>query len=180
MGTSASTSPTISRASRHGVERLSQTFIFEVWIYLLLLCGALAYSASAKGRPETRLLLAGLGASGILYVVPYFFLAVSVDYRYSHWVVICGSVCAVVLARSLFAALRERRRGRLARATAVSGRPLTGSGFAPSLRCTAILRMRHKDHSFSELGWKEPRGAGCTGENGDQDGGATRERATTK
>jgi hypothetical protein len=66
------------------------TPLFSVWMYLLI--GAALLPLAIRHRDMLALLLSGFGLEGTLLLA-----APSPDYRYSHWLVICVIVAAIVL-----------------------------------------------------------------------------------
>jgi hypothetical protein len=76
------------------LERLNRTLIrstpiFAVWMYLVI---ALVLLPIARHRDALAILLSGLGIETTLLV-----FAPSLDYRYSHWLVICAILAAILI-----------------------------------------------------------------------------------
>ena len=67
-----------------------ETPVFSVWMYLVIAIALLPLAR--RHRDVLVLLLSGLGLEATLLV-----LAASSDYRYSHWLVICAVVAAIIL-----------------------------------------------------------------------------------
>jgi hypothetical protein len=66
------------------------TPVFSVWMYLVI--SFLLLPLALRHRDVLALLLSGLGLEATLFLV-----APSPDYRYSHWLVICTIISAIVL-----------------------------------------------------------------------------------
>jgi hypothetical protein len=67
-----------------------QTFLFRPWLYALI---ALALLAFCRGHRD----IAALLASGLLMELSLLALAVTPDYRYSHWLVVCTCLAVPML-----------------------------------------------------------------------------------
>ncbi len=83
------THSSLQRALGVGLDGLARTPLFWPWLYLLLALGLLV---RATRRPEVVALL----ASGLAYEVGLFLVAPSADFRYSHWLIACTVLAAVV------------------------------------------------------------------------------------
>ena len=78
------------------------TSLFVPWIYLVL--SLVLLPLARRHRDVLALLL-----SGLVLVSSLVFLAPSVDYRYSHWMVVCTLVAVVVVTARRIANVREAR-----------------------------------------------------------------------
>jgi hypothetical protein len=94
------------------------TPLFSVWMYLVIAIALLPLAL--RQRDMLALLLSGLGLEASLLLS-----AASPDYRYSHWLVICAIVAAIILG-----ARRHRDLG--ASSPAAAGRARDPRGGAPS------------------------------------------------
>lgn len=94
------TSNGVQRKMQRALTRLATSFemLFRPWVYVLLALGLLAFvCAGERQRDVFAILLSGLGMEASLFV-----LAASPDYRYSHWLVVCTCLAAVMLAARRF------------------------------------------------------------------------------
>jgi hypothetical protein len=77
--------------------------------YLYFAAGLALMSALTILRTRNSLLAAGLVFSGLLYSAALFFVAMSPDYRYSHWLVTSTTLALAVLMRDGIDAMVEKR-----------------------------------------------------------------------
>jgi hypothetical protein len=90
LGIESSTSWYQKRIERYLFTLGKQTGLFHAWPYMLL---SLALLAFCRGRRLTFAVL----TSGLVMELSLLPLAVTPDYRYSHWLVVCTCVGAVML-----------------------------------------------------------------------------------
>lgn len=90
------------------LESWSKTLAYRVWVYALLGIILLAY-ALVRRDP----LVVAFAGSGLLYEASYFLGAAAPDFRYSHWLIACSCLGAVLVfaerLRAGLAAPGERR-----------------------------------------------------------------------
>lgn len=76
------------------------TPLFTVWMYIVV--SLLLLPLAFRHRDVLALLLSGLGLEASLFV-----LAPTPDYRYSHWMVTCTIICAIILGVRRYRTSRE-------------------------------------------------------------------------
>ena len=70
--------------------------LFTGWFWILALAGAILAGAFIRHDPLGKVTIA-LGVSGLVYLVPYFFVGVAADFRYCYWSIVAATLCAVIL-----------------------------------------------------------------------------------
>lgn len=82
-----------------GLAQILHSGFFAPWIFLALACvlAPAALVAALRTRDEVPLLAAALLASGLCHMAGLFFIAMSGDYRYSHWMITTTLLAAVLL-----------------------------------------------------------------------------------
>ncbi len=87
------------------LEAVKNSVLFRAWLYLVL---AVALPAVAWTlERERRLAALVLGASGVLYSLPYFFIAPDCDFRYNWWTVLAVVLLPFLLPSRLEEAVRS-------------------------------------------------------------------------
>jgi len=72
------------------------TYLFFGWLWLLVLVATLVAAIVLRKRPMAEVAI-GLSASGLLYLLPYFFAAPSSDFRYLYWSIVAASLSTVIM-----------------------------------------------------------------------------------
>jgi hypothetical protein len=72
------------------------TYLFFGWPWLLVLVGTFVTAIVLRKRPMAEVAI-GLSASGLLYLVPYFFAAPSSDFRYLYWSIVAANLTTVIV-----------------------------------------------------------------------------------
>jgi hypothetical protein len=88
----ASLSYVQKRAGAWFRDRWSTTLCYRPWAYVLVSLILLAYAAKRRDR-----LVAALLGSGLLYEASYFIGAAAPDFRYSHWMITCCCLAALLI-----------------------------------------------------------------------------------
>ena len=79
--------------------------MFRVYVYAAIALVLVAVAVAWRDRLAAALLLSGLG-----YELSYVALTASPDFRYSHWLIVCTCVAAVLLfVRRWRAGIADRR-----------------------------------------------------------------------
>lgn len=78
------------------------------WLYYLLGAGAFVVALLRKGA-RTRGAAAAIFASGVLYLLPLFFVTPAADVRYNHWALVCAFIVIAIACRPV--APRDRPTG---------------------------------------------------------------------
>jgi hypothetical protein len=72
------------------------TYLFFGWLWLLVLVAMFIAAIVLRKRPMAEVAI-GLSASGLLYILPYFFIAPSSDFRYLYWSIIAAHLSLVII-----------------------------------------------------------------------------------
>lgn len=76
------------------IRRLAGTALFLPWVYLVLAAAFLAFAVALRDG-----LIVALLSSGILYECSYFLGAAGAPFRYSHYMIVCVVVAAMLIAQ---------------------------------------------------------------------------------
>src|SRR5499427_972256 len=76
------------------------TYLFFGWLWLLVLVATFVAAIVLRKRPMAEVAI-GLSASGLLYLLPYFFVAPSSDFRYLYWSIVAASLSTVIMGGNL-------------------------------------------------------------------------------
>jgi len=72
------------------------TYLFFGWLWLLVLVATFVAAIVLRKRPMADVAI-GLSASGLLYLLPYFFVAPSSDFRYLYWSIVAANLSTVIM-----------------------------------------------------------------------------------
>jgi hypothetical protein len=72
------------------------TYLFFGWLWLLVLVATFVAAIAARKRPMADVAIA-LSASGLLYLLPYFFVAPSSDFRYLYWSIVAANLSTAIV-----------------------------------------------------------------------------------
>jgi hypothetical protein len=72
------------------------TYLFFGWPWLLVLVATFVTAIVLRKRPLAEVAI-GLSASGLLYLMPYFFAAPSSDFRYLYWSIVAANLSTVIV-----------------------------------------------------------------------------------
>lgn len=72
------------------------TYLLFGWLWVLVLVATFAAAIVLRERPMTEVAI-GLSASGLLYLLPYFFVAPSSDFRYLYWSIVAANLSTVIM-----------------------------------------------------------------------------------
>jgi hypothetical protein len=72
------------------------TYLFFGWLWLLVLVATFVAAIVLRKRPMAEVAI-GLSASGLLYLLPYFFVAPSSDFRYLYWSIVAANLSTVIM-----------------------------------------------------------------------------------
>jgi hypothetical protein len=76
---------------------LGTTVVYRAWAYLLLASIFLGYGLWRRDQ-----MIVALAGSGLLYEASFVVVTAAPDFRYSHWMVTCTVLCAVLIFRERF------------------------------------------------------------------------------
>jgi hypothetical protein len=82
------------------------TYLLFGWPWLLILVGTLVAAIVLRKRPMAEVAI-GLSASGLLYLLPYFFAAPSSDFRYLYWSIVAANLSIVIIGGILIKVMVE-------------------------------------------------------------------------
>jgi hypothetical protein len=72
------------------------TYLLFGWAWLLVLVATFVAAMVLRKRPMAEVAI-GLSASGLLYLLPYFFVAPSSDFRYLYWSILAANLSTAVV-----------------------------------------------------------------------------------
>jgi hypothetical protein len=72
------------------------TYLLFGWAWLLVLVATFVVAIVLRKRPMAEVAI-GLSASGLLYLLPYFFAAPSADFRYLYWSIVAANLSTAVV-----------------------------------------------------------------------------------
>ena len=72
------------------------TYLLFGWLWLLVLVATFVAAIVLRKRPMADVAI-GLSASGLLYLLPYFFVAPSSDFRYLYWSIVAANLSTVIM-----------------------------------------------------------------------------------
>ena len=72
------------------------TYLFFGWLWLLVLVATFVAAIVLRKRPMAEVAI-GLSASGLLYLLPYFFVVPSSDFRYLYWSIVAANLSTVII-----------------------------------------------------------------------------------
>jgi hypothetical protein len=72
------------------------TYLLFGWPWLLVLVATFVAAIVLRKRPMAEVAI-GLSASGLLYLLPYFFVAPSSDFRYLYWSIVAANLSTAVV-----------------------------------------------------------------------------------
>jgi hypothetical protein len=87
------------------------TYLFFGWLWLLVLVATFVAAIVLRKRPMAEVAI-GLSASGLLYLLPYFFVAPSSDFRYLYWSVVAANLSTAIVGEILMQVTVEFLRSR--------------------------------------------------------------------
>jgi hypothetical protein len=87
------------------------TYLLFGWPWLLVLVATFAAAIVLRKRPMAEVAI-GLSASGLLYLLPYFFAAPSSDFRYLYWSIVAANLSTVIVGGILMQVTVEFRKWR--------------------------------------------------------------------
>jgi len=87
------------------------TYLLFGWAWLLVLVATFAAAMVLRKRPMAEVAI-GLSASGLLYLLPYFFAAPSADFRYLYWSIVAANLSTVIVGGILMQVTVEFRKWR--------------------------------------------------------------------
>ena len=87
----------LQQAWIHGVEKTNASFTFRAWFFFWL---GIAFLLMSRHARTAFVVL----ASGLTYELALFVIAPAIDYRYSHWMIVCTIIGGILL----FATRRRR------------------------------------------------------------------------
>jgi hypothetical protein len=73
-----------------------RTYLLFGWLWLLVLVATFVAAIALQKRPMAEVAI-GLSASGLLYLLPYFFAAPSSDFRYLYWSIVAANLSTVIV-----------------------------------------------------------------------------------
>ena len=85
----------VSRRAMAALHALENSLLFRPWVWLAALLALMA-AAALLGRQVG--VVVTLGTSGVLYLLPYFVVGPTCDFRYAWWTVLSALLSAVALA----------------------------------------------------------------------------------
>jgi hypothetical protein len=91
------------------------TYLFFGWLWLLVLVTTFVAAIVLRKRPMAEVAV-GLSASGLLYLLPYFFAAPSSDFRYLYWSIVAANLSTVIVGGILMQLTVELLRSRKSQA----------------------------------------------------------------
>lgn len=104
-------------------------WLYSGWLWLGVLAVAGAVGLALRTQTRCRNALRVLAASGMLYMLPYYFIAPATDYRYLYWSVMSGALCVCLLAALVIErgleGIRTRLHGTRDRTDRLRPEPLT-------------------------------------------------------
>jgi hypothetical protein len=103
------------------------THLFFGWLWLLVLGVTFVAAILLRRRPLAEVAI-GLSASGLLYLLPYFFAAPSSDFRYLYWSIVAANLSAVIVGGILIQVTVELLKSRESQARRESMPEAGGSG----------------------------------------------------
>jgi hypothetical protein len=74
----------------------ARTYLLFGWPWLLVLVATFLAAILLRKRPMAEVAI-GLSGSGLLYLLPYFFVAPGADFRYLYWSIVAGNLSAVIV-----------------------------------------------------------------------------------
>jgi hypothetical protein len=72
------------------------TYLLFGWAWLLVLVATFVAAIVLRKRPMAEVAI-GLSASGLLYLLPYFFVAPSSDFRYLYWSIVAANLSTAIM-----------------------------------------------------------------------------------
>jgi len=72
------------------------TYLLFGWPWLLVLVATFVATIVLRKRPMAEVAI-GLSASGLLYLLPYFFVAPSSDFRYLYWSIVAANLSTAIV-----------------------------------------------------------------------------------
>jgi hypothetical protein len=72
------------------------TYLLFGWLWLLVLVATFGAAIALRKRPMAEVAIV-LSASGLLYLLPYFFVAPSSDFRYLYWSIIAANLSTAIV-----------------------------------------------------------------------------------
>jgi len=72
------------------------TYLLFGWAWLLVLVATFVGAIVLRKRPMAEVAI-GLSASGLLYLLPYFFVAPSADFRYLYWSIVAANLSTAIV-----------------------------------------------------------------------------------
>jgi hypothetical protein len=72
------------------------TYLLFGWPWLLVLVATFAAATVLRKRPMAEVAI-GLSASGLLYLLPYFFVAPGSDFRYLYWSIVAANLSTAIV-----------------------------------------------------------------------------------
>jgi hypothetical protein len=72
------------------------TYLLFGWPWLLVLLATFVAAIVLRKRPMAEVAI-GLSASGLLYLMPYFFVAPGSDFRYLYWSIVAANLSTAIV-----------------------------------------------------------------------------------